>query len=74
VSLVNLIAGREIVPELLQEKATPDNISRALFELLDDNEARARMKKGLAEVVGRLGEPGASRRAAELALSVAVWS
>jgi lipid-A-disaccharide synthase len=73
VSLVNLIAGREIVPELLQEKATPDNISRALFELLDDNEARTRMQEGLAEVVGRLGEPGASRRAAELALSVAVW-
>jgi lipid-A-disaccharide synthase len=73
-SLVNLIAGREIVPELLQEKATPANISRALLQLLEDNAVRARMKQGLDGVVGSLGEPGASRRAAELALSVALWS
>jgi lipid-A-disaccharide synthase len=73
-SLVNLIAGREIVPELLQEKATPANISKALLQLLEDNAVRARMKQGLDGVVGSLGEPGASRRAAELALSVALWS
>jgi lipid-A-disaccharide synthase len=73
-SLINLIAGREVVTELLQENATPENISDELLRLLVDKEACTLMKKELAEVVNSLGKPGASRRAAELALSVAVWS
>ncbi len=73
-SLINLIAGREVVTELLQENATPENISDELLRLLVDKEACALMKKELAEVVSSLGKPGASRRAAELALAVAVWS
>ena len=72
-SLINLIAGREVVTELLQENATPENISDELLRLLVDKEACVQMKKELAEVVGSLGEPGASRRAAELALGVALW-
>ncbi|MEN8135325.1 MAG: lipid-A-disaccharide synthase [Thermodesulfobacteriota bacterium] len=72
-SLINLIAGREVVPELLQENALPGNISAELLRLLVDKEACALMKKELAEVVDSLGGPGASRRAAELALAVALW-
>lgn len=72
-SLINLIANRKIVAELLQENATPDKISAELLRLLFDGEACRSMKEELAEVVGRLGEPGASRRAAELALATALW-
>ena len=74
VSLVNLIAGREVVSELLQENAMPGNICDELLRLLVDKEACALMKKELAEVVSSLGKPGASRRAAELALAVALWN
>ncbi len=73
-SLINLIAGREVVTELLQENATPVKISDELLRLLVDKEACALMKKDLAEVVDSLGGPGASRRAAELALAVALWN
>jgi lipid-A-disaccharide synthase len=71
-SLVNLIAGREVVTELLQDKATPGNISDELLRLLVDPEACALMKQELAGVVKSLGKPGASQRAAEVALSVAL--
>lgn len=72
-SLINLIAGREVVPELLQEDATPEKISAALAELLADPRASAVMKEELAAVVSSLGAPGASRRAAELAVELAGW-
>jgi len=73
-SLINLIAGREIVPELLQENATPENISRELTGLLGDPRAFASMKEELAGVVESLGSPGASLRAAELAVKLADWN
>ena len=73
-SLVNLIAGRKVVNELIQDKATPQNICDELVRLLVDKEACALMMSELAEVVGSLGKPGASDRAAKLALSVALWS
>jgi lipid-A-disaccharide synthase len=72
-SLVNLIAGREVVPELIQENATPGNISVELMKLLVNKDAGALMKKELIEVVDSLGKPGASHRAAVLALGVALW-
>ncbi|NTV13375.1 MAG: lipid-A-disaccharide synthase [Desulfobulbaceae bacterium] len=71
-SLVNLVADREVVPELMQSQATPENISRALLPLLGDAQAAARMKVELGLVVGRLGGSGASRRAAAVALQLAV--
>ncbi|GBE52490.1 lipid-A-disaccharide synthase [bacterium BMS3Bbin14] len=70
-SLVNLIAGRTVIPELLQAQVTPDNIARELRVLLEDREARATMLRGLAEVREKLGGPGASRRAARIALNIA---
>lgn len=73
-SLINLVAGREVVPELLQEHATPENISDDLVKLLTNKDISILMKNELAEVVNGLGKPGASGRAAELALSIGLWS
>ena len=70
-SLVNLIADRQVVLELLQDAATPAKISQEIIRILTEEEYRLTMKNGLKEVAEKLGEPGASVRAAELALGVA---
>jgi lipid-A-disaccharide synthase len=68
VSLVNLIADREVVPELLQGAATPAGLAEAIAPLLDPADPRCRAQRaGLAEVRTRVGGPGASARVAELA-------
>ncbi|HIJ79820.1 MAG: lipid-A-disaccharide synthase [Desulfobulbaceae bacterium] len=70
-SLVNLVADREVVPELLQKEATPDNLARHGLELLTDTKSREEMLNGLAEVRAKLGGAGASARAARIALATA---
>jgi len=64
VSLVNLVLGRRVVPELIQGGATPERIAAEGARLLADREARDAMRAGLAELRGRLGQGGASARAA----------
>ena len=54
VGMVNLIAGRRIVPELLQERFTAENVAAALRPLLEDGPERERMVADLAEVRARL--------------------
>ncbi|MHB8150904.1 MAG: glycosyltransferase family protein, partial [Desulfobulbia bacterium] len=70
-SLVNLVAGREVVPELLQDEAVPEKIAQATLRLIENQAERTRMLAGLAEVRERLGGPGASERSARLALNLA---
>jgi lipid-A-disaccharide synthase len=53
-SMVNLVAGRRIVPELIQREMTPERIAAEAIHLLDDQAARAAMQAGLAEVAERL--------------------
>jgi lipid-A-disaccharide synthase len=65
-TMPNLIAGRPIVPEFLQEEAKPEPIARALAELLE-GPARERQLAALAEVSRRLGEGGAAQRVTEIA-------
>ncbi|MDX1776193.1 MAG: hypothetical protein R3297_06400, partial [Desulfobulbales bacterium] len=67
VSLVNLVADKEVVPELLQTAATPENIYNEMLPLLFNKESRRTMLEELARVCDQLGEPGASRRTAKLA-------
>jgi lipid-A-disaccharide synthase len=67
-SMVNLIAGREVVPELIQDDMTPDRV-RAEVERLLRPQAAAEMREGLREVKRKLGGNGASGRAADAVLS-----
>jgi lipid-A-disaccharide synthase len=64
-SMPNLIAGRGIVPELLQEEATPDRIVDELAPLLG-GAAREAQVAALAQAKGRLGGPGAAQRVAQI--------
>jgi lipid-A-disaccharide synthase len=68
ISLPNIIAGHEIVRELIQDQATPDALAAAGLELLEDDVARATQRAALLEVRARLGEPGAGVRAAQAVL------
>jgi lipid-A-disaccharide synthase len=67
-AMVNLIAGRAIVAELMQRDFTPENVEREALRLLDDRAYADGMRAELAQVRARLGAPGASRRAAAAVL------
>jgi lipid-A-disaccharide synthase len=63
--MVNLIAERRVVPELIQKEFTPDRVAREVLNLLCNPRASEEIRDGLAEVRKRLGPPGAVERAAE---------
>ncbi|MBQ5749994.1 MAG: lipid-A-disaccharide synthase [Bacteroidaceae bacterium] len=65
VSLVNLIADREVVTELLVHHCTAERIGDELNYLLHDREVHKRVMEGYGEVERRLGKPGAPQRAAQ---------
>jgi lipid-A-disaccharide synthase len=69
--MVNLIAGRPVVPELIQGQFTPEAVAGEVVSLLLDPARADSMRRDLEEVKMKLGEPGASRRAAEAILEVA---
>jgi lipid-A-disaccharide synthase len=70
VALVNLLAGRRLVPELLQGDMTPERIAAEIRRVWDPGPPREEMLRGLEEVRGRLGGPGAAERAAEAVLEL----
>jgi lipid-A-disaccharide synthase len=65
----NILAEREVVREFLQEEARPRAIAAEVGKLLDGPETRAVFQENLRSVIARLGEPGASGRAAEAILA-----
>lgn len=65
----NILAGREIVREFLQEEARPEAIAPEVGKLLDSQQARAAFQDNLRAVIAKLGPPGASARAAEAILA-----
>ncbi len=64
-SMVNLIAGRQVVTELIQDDFTPQTATQELLRLLASAQAREDLRRGLAEVREKLGPPGAVERAAD---------
>ena len=70
-AMPNLVAGREIVPELIQDGCTPETVAEQTVALLLDGERRARTREALHAVATRLGASGASGRAADAVLGVA---
>ena len=63
-ALVNVLAGRRLVPELLQLQASPQRMADEVERLLQDPAAREAQLRGLDEGRGPLGGPGAARRVA----------
>jgi lipid-A-disaccharide synthase len=66
--LVNLVAGEELATELMQKDLTGENLTGKLLQLLDPKTNKA-MRERLHQVAHKLGEPGASSRAAKLILN-----
>ena len=66
IGLPNIVAGREVVPELIQDRLTPEALATALATWLDDPLARAACRRDLAGLRDSLGGAGASARAARL--------
>lgn len=71
IGLVNVVAGRRIVPEFLQDAVTPDVLAPEALALLRDPERLERIREDLSDVRTRLGSPGASERVARMAMELA---
>ncbi len=69
-TMPNLLAGEPVYPEFIQNEATPENLSRAALELLENAAHQAQIKAQLAKIIASLGEPGAAGRAATAILSL----
>ena len=69
IGLVNVVAGRKIVPEFIQEEIHPETIAQEAVYLLHHQDLKERMVSDLKTVRTKLGSGGASRRAAEAVLN-----
>jgi lipid-A-disaccharide synthase len=69
--MVNLVAGRHVVPELIQRAFTAERVAAEILSLLTDRARADAMRRDLAEVRAALGGPGASARAADAVLAAA---
>lgn len=68
-TLVNLVAGRPVVPEFIQERLKVEDVTRAALEMLNEPRAREAQVEEFAKVRERLGGPGAAERAARAILA-----
>jgi lipid-A-disaccharide synthase len=66
IAMANLIAGRRVVPELIQNQFTAVAVEKEVRTLLESTGARDDMRAGLAEVRAKLGPGGAIERAADI--------
>jgi len=67
IGLANIIAGKTIVPELIQSDAYGERIAGEALAILTNGEKKQEMIKELVAIRAKLGEPGAARRAAKIA-------
>jgi len=70
IGLVNLVAGEEVVPELMQDEVTPQRLAQEAMAILEDGRKKEDMIKKLKMVEERLGSGGASARTAGMALEM----
>jgi lipid-A-disaccharide synthase len=70
-AMANLVAGRTVVPELIQDDFTPEAVAAEALHVLTDSAHAARVRADLADVRLKLGTAGASRRAAEAVIEIA---
>ncbi len=70
IGLVNLVAEKEIVPELIQKDVNPERIADEASRILRDPILSRRMAESMDEVRQKLGEPGAAQRAAQIVVSL----
>jgi lipid-A-disaccharide synthase len=68
IGLVNIVAGKRVVPELVQHEATPQNMADALAALLGDREYYQNVQLQLGDIRSQLGETGANARVAAVVL------
>ncbi len=68
IGLVNIVASKQIVPEFVQSRARPERIAAEALEILKDRDRTRIIRRQLAAVKERLGPPGATQRAAEIAV------
>ncbi|MFZ0522097.1 MAG: lipid-A-disaccharide synthase [Candidatus Acidiferrales bacterium] len=66
IGMVNLIGGKRVCPELIQDDFTPEAVEKEARPLIESSAARDEMKAGLAEVRAKLGPGGAIERAADI--------
>ena len=70
IGLVNIVAGKTIVPEFIQQRANAKNLEKAAVKLLSDEKQLKEMKNELSKVKGMLGSAGASQKVAERILEI----
>jgi len=70
IGMANIIAGKKIVPELIQGEATAGNIAAEVTRMLTDTPYYQNISAELAAIKEKLGEPGASKRAAQIAVNM----
>ncbi|MBI5585968.1 MAG: hypothetical protein HY892_19325 [Deltaproteobacteria bacterium] len=70
IGLVNWVAGKKIVSELIQDQANPEALAAEARRLLSDDDRRAALLEELARVRQKIGGPGASQRVARIALEM----
>ncbi len=68
IGLVNILAGKELVPEIIQHQVTAENIAQEAFSILENPKRQQMMKEDFRSLRNALGGAGASRRAAEIIL------
>jgi lipid-A-disaccharide synthase len=70
IGLANIVAGKKVVPELLQQEARGERIAEEALRILNDEAYRREMVVALAEVTKKLGTPGAAERVARMAIEM----
>jgi lipid-A-disaccharide synthase len=70
IGMVNIIAGKTIAPEFIQDGADPERMADAIYDLLHNRSKHEAVKEELRKIRKKLGEPGAAGRAAGLAIEL----